>query len=207
MSESNQELEAFKTLDPYLIKTEPVEDKVLFEVKFDLPWRDAENIAITLGPFPTFGNIIVERICDSCGKIGIQNEVVYSCETCEGQYDECKQCHEQSNHQHQDNFYIETPDRVRVKCENTNRVELEYYDLVIYSPFTPTLDGSMKKEEHLRYRPDFSLTKKFQFNETPLPNSGLKPYEWRNWVKRTGGASYLYDDILVLPEYCEKIKP
>lgn len=44
------------------------------------------------------------RMCDACGRSGIESEVVYCCLKCDGQYDECEKCHVDSKHHHQDAF-------------------------------------------------------------------------------------------------------
>ena len=73
-------------------------------VHIDCPMLEASRI---VNRHSAGESVKLIRVCDACGRSGIENEAVYSCMHCDGIYDECKQCHKKSQHHHTDAFMLD----------------------------------------------------------------------------------------------------
>lgn len=94
---------------PYRVEKES-EDKsgtCTIKMKVDCSYREAMDKQHLL---PSDLKMDLTRMCDACGKENIQTETVYSCLKCDGQYDECEECHSRSKHHHIGMFERQSPD-------------------------------------------------------------------------------------------------
>ena len=224
------------------------------------------------------------RVCDACGRSGIENEIVYCCLECEGKYDECRQCHEHSQHYHTDSFIVDDMaaitaatfcfDHLRDTSSTTSLGSLPIeilYEIIIPLHNSPQPQTDVERHPSLLRNPSGFLrgrskaslsagadsetrcvsfegkptasreprsllmigfgirarlgwvdectcgyndsrcdTRKYFVGTIEMPIDAMpdqvKPFEWRDWHKRTGGTVKVYHGcggaILVeLPEY------
>ena len=81
----------------------------MISVELDCSYRDsADRIVKFTDKYPDF-NLVINRRCDACQRDGIENEIVYCCLECDGQYDECEDCHKKSTHHHPNSFEKQEP--------------------------------------------------------------------------------------------------
>ncbi len=200
-----------------------------FKMGLDCPYEDSRKLEQEMRDKYSDFDVILGRMCDACGRNGIQNETVYCCVKCDRQYDECGECHKNSKHHHTDSFEKQEPttnnvnDSVAADATKSAAADagdsassdiddrkFKSYPLIIYGEGADIRMRSNISPEDLDIDPDLAPYKdryigSIDLTEDKYPPS-VVPYEWRDWVRRTGGEAELYSSIggstlIKLPDY------